>query len=169
MHKTRFGEFVAIINPMSAVYQFKVRVGVVLVVEDKLLLVRQNDRPFWVLPGGTLEPGEGLDACAIRELQEETRLDITIQRLLYVSDFIQPGPKQTIDVFFLAALKNPDGLKSFQLATDENLNEAGFFSLDEVSKMTVQPALAASRALRDWQNNWEAPSDAYLGSYTPDH
>lgn len=154
---------------MSAVYHFKVRVGVVLIADGKLLLVRQNDRPFWVLPGGTLEPGESLDACAVRELKEETNLDIQIKRLLYVSDFIQPGPKQTIDVFFLAELKNPKGLDEFQMATNENLNEAGFFSFNEASKMTVQPALAMDRVLADWQNNWQSSQDAYLGSYTPNH
>ena len=46
---------------------FGVRVGVVIERSGALLLVRHEkpDRdPYWVLPGGRLEPGETIPACA---------------------------------------------------------------------------------------------------------
>ncbi len=168
MHKTHFERFVAIMIAMSAVYQFKVRVGVILVVADKLLLVRQNDRPFWVLPGGTLEPGEGLDACGIRELKEECNLDIHMTQMRYLSDFVQSAGKQTIDVFFLAKLACPDGLSDYRLSTEENLNEAGFFTLAEAKAMRVQPQRVFHQVLSDWEQGWPASPNPYLGSYHPD-
>ena len=45
-------------------------------------------RRSWSLPGGTLEFGETLEACVIREVKEETGLDIIVGKLLYVCDRI---------------------------------------------------------------------------------
>ena len=70
----------------------RVRVTAVLVEDDRLLLVEQEITESlgrkWSLPGGTLEAGETLEECAIREVKEETGLDIELGRLLYVCDRI---------------------------------------------------------------------------------
>jgi len=50
---------------------------------DKLLLVRQNyGDEYWSLPGGMVEPGESLTAATIREVKEETGLDISKMRMV---------------------------------------------------------------------------------------
>jgi len=52
---------------------------------DKLLLVRQNyGDEYWSLPGGMVEPGESLTAATIREVKEETGLDISIMHVVGV-------------------------------------------------------------------------------------
>ncbi len=51
--------------------------------EDTLLLVRQSyGQRYWSLPGGVMEPGESIDQTAIREVKEETGLDIRLGRLI---------------------------------------------------------------------------------------
>ncbi len=153
---------------MADVYCHKVRLGVVLIQDDRILLVRQNNRDFWVFPGGTLEPDEGLAECAVREMREETALEVAIDRLLYVADFLRPGPggsvRHTVDVFMLARYVSGEPV----MEITENINEMGFFSLEEFSRMPVQPALAAERLRRDWAGQFSGVAGLYLGKYGPD-
>ncbi|BDT93183.1 NUDIX domain-containing protein [Nocardia sputorum] len=47
-----------------------------------ILMQRRADSGNWSLPGGTMEIGETLEQCVIRETKEETGLDIEITGLL---------------------------------------------------------------------------------------
>ena len=54
-------------------------VGGVVVHEGKLLLVRRGQEPgkgLWSVPGGRVEAGESLAEACVREVREETGLDV---------------------------------------------------------------------------------------------
>jgi 8-oxo-dGTP diphosphatase len=60
-------------------------VGVAVVARDasgRFLLVRRADTGTWALPGGTLEWGERLGACIVRELREEANAAVTSEPVL---------------------------------------------------------------------------------------
>jgi ADP-ribose pyrophosphatase YjhB (NUDIX family) len=54
--------------------------------EHHILLIRHQERAsgrdYWVIPGGGLIEGETEEGCVIREMKEETNLDVRVERLL---------------------------------------------------------------------------------------
>jgi 8-oxo-dGTP diphosphatase len=57
-----------------------VAVGAIVWDDDRLLVVRRGTPPsegLWTVPGGKLEFGERLEAAVVREVREETGLDVT--------------------------------------------------------------------------------------------
>jgi ADP-ribose pyrophosphatase YjhB (NUDIX family) len=50
--------------------------------DGKILLLRRRDNEKWTMPGGTLDFGESLTDCAIREVREETGFNIRITGLI---------------------------------------------------------------------------------------
>ncbi|MDG4791421.1 NUDIX domain-containing protein [Micromonospora sp. WMMD1102] len=58
--------------------------GAAVVVDEqgRLLLQRRADSGNWSLPGGTMELGETLGAAVVREVREETGLDVELTGIL---------------------------------------------------------------------------------------
>jgi ADP-ribose pyrophosphatase YjhB (NUDIX family) len=68
-----------------------VGVGAVIVQDARVLLVRRGTEPLkghWTLPGGMLEVGEALTAGTVREVREETGLDVEPIELIELLDRI---------------------------------------------------------------------------------
>lgn len=50
----------------------------------RVLLGKRADNGHWALPGGGLDLGESLEACCVREVREETGLEVRVLRLVGV-------------------------------------------------------------------------------------
>jgi 8-oxo-dGTP pyrophosphatase MutT (NUDIX family) len=62
-----------------------------------VLLVHRQGREDWTLPKGKIEPGESDEACAIREVEEETNLRCTLgPEIGFVSYRDQRGRPKTV-------------------------------------------------------------------------
>jgi len=149
---------------------FGVRVATVVEREGVLLLVRHqkpNRDPYWVLPGGRLEPGETIPECAGRELAEETGLTAGFSGVLYVSEFLREG-RHTVDVVARMALEG-DGEASLgsdpelEPGTEPTLREIRWVSIDELREIELLPASIKERLLQDAPDGW-TPDNVYVGS-----
>jgi 8-oxo-dGTP diphosphatase len=69
-----------------------VGVGGVVVRDGRVLLIRRGKEPLygrWLIPGGTVELGESLEQALVRELREETGLDVEPLEMLTAFDRIE--------------------------------------------------------------------------------
>jgi 8-oxo-dGTP pyrophosphatase MutT (NUDIX family) len=57
-----------------------------IIADHHILLIQHKEhssgRTYWVFPGGGIELGESEEECVIREMKEETNLDVAIVGLL---------------------------------------------------------------------------------------
>lgn len=119
----------------------RVRVAVVLVQDDKILLVRhrKGDNAYWLVPGGGLDFGETIYECAKRELHEETGLDIEADRLLYLSEAINPeGTRHILNLYVMGRVLGGE----LHPPPDDVIDEIGWIPFTELAAMTLYPAIA---------------------------
>jgi mutator protein MutT len=107
----------------------KLAVAVLIERNGKILLGRRahNTRSpgKWSFPAGFVERGEQVELAAIREVREETGLEITLDILIGL--FSQNGEIVVLAVYAAHAAGEP-------VASDD-LTEVGWFSLDELPEL----------------------------------
>jgi 8-oxo-dGTP diphosphatase len=70
---------------------------------DRIVLIRRKNPPLgWALPGGFVDQGERLDLAAVREVKEETGLDVQlVEQFFTYSDPNRDPRKHTISTVFI--------------------------------------------------------------------
>ncbi|HEX8818688.1 MAG TPA: NUDIX hydrolase [Archangium sp.] len=79
---------------------------------DRIVLIRRkNPPPGWALPGGFVNEGERLDQAAVREVKEETGLDVElVEQFFTYSDPRRDPRKHTLSTVFIGrAQGEPQG------------------------------------------------------------
>ena len=79
--------------------------------EPKVLLIQRGDQPFkggWAFPGGFMNMDETTEQCAIRELEEETGLQISDVHQIGAYSKVDRDPRgRTVTVAYLAIIDEP--------------------------------------------------------------
>lgn len=81
-----------------------VRARAVIPLEDGIVVARErrHGRAHVSLPGGRVDQGESATATALREVREETGLEIELGPLLYVAEVVSAARRQDLNLIFLA-------------------------------------------------------------------
>lgn len=83
-----------------------VGVGAVIIDNARVLLVKRAHEPLkgeWSLPGGALDVGETLHAAVVREVREETGLDVAVVMLVEVVERITLDERGRVQYHFVIA------------------------------------------------------------------
>lgn len=96
--------------------QPKVGIGVLIFKENFLLLgkrIASHGKDTWAPPGGGLEAGESFEACAIREVKEETGLTITTPEFLAITnDIFADEQKHYVTIFMCVNMPEDQEVKN---------------------------------------------------------
>jgi 8-oxo-dGTP diphosphatase len=119
--------------------QFYVGVHGVIANRGRILVLRRAPgmryRPgAWDLPGGHLALGESVEQCVVREIKEETALDVTIERLLGINSMVSEPYLQLIYACRQTVYQ------SVRLRPDEHV-ESRWATLAEVEGLELIPYL----------------------------
>ena len=104
---------------------------------NELLLNLRSDTNDWGIPGGGKELNETLEECAIRELKEETNLDINDLELVTVLSgneyyYKYPNGDEVDCVITLYQARNYSGELNIN---DEESTQLKFFSFDNLPQL----------------------------------
>ena len=122
------------------------RLGVGVVIRDhrnRILLERRSDCGWWGLPGGSLEVGETITQTAMREVKEETGLEVDSIRLVGVysnpEERIVTYPDQS-DGLHIIDVVVEGTVRGGTLTCSEESIELGYFDAQHLPRELVPPS-----------------------------
>jgi 8-oxo-dGTP diphosphatase len=121
-------------------------VGAVCINDGTLLLIQRGQPPaqgMWSLPGGRVEPGESAVDAVVREVREETGLDVRVIREVGTVVRDAPGGNRYVIEDFLVAMT-----RDSEPRAGDDASDVGFFDADAMAQLPLTTGLLT--ALADW-------------------
>ncbi|GCE27705.1 putative MutT/NUDIX-like protein [Dictyobacter alpinus] len=110
--------------------------------KGEILLQRRVDNQQWGLPGGTMEPGESIVQCLIREVKEETGLDVQPAYLIglysdpaHVIAYTDGEVRQQFSMCFYCILQGGT------LKASAESTQIGFYAVQTLDALNIPPAI----------------------------
>lgn len=98
-----------------------------------VIISRKNFPHGYALPGGYIDEGEQAEMAAIREMKEETNLDVRLLGLLGVYSRPDRDPRQhNMSVVFVGEVLDPNMLKA-----GDDAEQAAFYKLEALPEPIV--------------------------------
>ena len=116
-------------------YTGKTATALVPYLDNKILLIKRNTIPFkgyWALPGGRMDPGETVEQTIVREVKEETGLDVIIVRK--VGEYVEKGVKDDVDYEYYPTCFVVKPVGGEIKKQDGEIQEISLFNLNELPK-----------------------------------
>ena len=115
--------------------------AIILDGENRILLCHRRDYDLWNLPGGTLEQNETVEMGVIREVKEETGLDVAVEKITGV---YTKKDKNEIVFSFLCKIVNGER------TLNDEADQIQYFSLEEIPRNFSPKQL---ERIRDYLND----------------
>ena len=120
--------------------------------QPKVLLIQRGADPFkgaWAFPGGFMNMDETTEQCAIRELEEETGLNVTTVHQIGAYSKVDRDPRgRTITVAYLAIIDSPK-----KVIGQDDAAKAEWFPITELPHLAFDHYDIMQDAVRTYAKN----------------
>jgi ADP-ribose pyrophosphatase YjhB (NUDIX family) len=116
----------------------RIRAAAIIVEAGHLLLVRhiKDGDSYWLLPGGGVDFGEPAGEALVREVKEETGLEITLGDLVFANDSIPPDQhRHMLNLYFTATVAGG----TLCCGDDSRLAAAEFVAIERLPELVFFP------------------------------
>ncbi|MBI2344464.1 NUDIX domain-containing protein [Candidatus Dependentiae bacterium] len=136
------------------------RAAGIIIHENQLLVIyrKKNDSQYYTFPGGTVEDCESTEACALREIVEETSIHSVIKQLVYQVE-VHHAHGAKIEYFYTADYIS--GTPKLQLSSIEasrssnnNIYRPMWIPLDKLKDIPLYPIEIRNRLIQDLKNGF---------------
>jgi 8-oxo-dGTP diphosphatase len=115
----------------------------------KVLLIKRGSDPYkdcWALPGGYMEIDETTEDCAIRELKEETGIDINILYNVGTYSKVDRDPRgRVISIAYLTILES-----EVETTGQDDAVDAKWFDTDKLPDLAFDHDIIIKDAIRNF-------------------
>jgi len=114
-------------------YTGKTSTAIIPYPDNKILLIKRKTRPFvgyWALPGGRMDPGETIEQTVVREVKEETGLDVTIVDVL--GEYVEKGINDDVEYEYYPTCFVVKPVGGELKKQDTEIQDMQLFSIDEL-------------------------------------
>ena len=124
----------------------KISVYGAILKEGKLLVLHRKKPDVWELPGGRIEYGEHPIETAIREVKEETNLDVEVIEKPIIGSIVRPDGMHELVITYPCKPLNEDLKLSFEHFEHRWVN---YNELKELQPIATS-LLSVTRGLKKW-------------------
>lgn len=144
-----------------------IRAVAIVIKDDNVLLMwrKSNGKEYYVFPGGGVKENESVEEAVLREVREETSLEIKIGKLLYHHHYINDSDQ----FFYLCSHVSGepelgDSNEKEDMAKDEsNFYQPLWIEVEKLRDLLLFPLEIRDWLIKDLKNNFEnTPKKASL-------
>jgi 8-oxo-dGTP diphosphatase len=111
--------------------------------DDRVLLAKRGGEPYkglWAPPGGSVELGETVFEAGKREVREETAIDIEIEGIQEIDDFIRHDAEGMVQAH-LVIIRLLGSYVGGTARADSDADDVGWYSIDELENLPLRPGV----------------------------
>jgi 8-oxo-dGTP diphosphatase len=128
--------------------------AIILYPQNKILLIKRDTLPFkdfWALPGGRLDEGETVEQTCVREVKEETGLDVEI--VYKIGDYHERGFMDDVNYDYYPSCFVVKVVGGQTIKQDSEIQEIKLFNFGELPSPLAFEHDQMIRDCKKWLNH----------------